>query len=186
VHKILFFPGTGHLLLSAGLDGLVKCWSVTAESRKLMRVYDGHTAAVRDLAFSNDGSRFLSASFDRYVRLWDTATGECLKTFTTRRVPYCVEFYPNDNNLFCVGQSDNKVVTMDATTGEITQEYVRAQRTERAQRRARENLSCGRSGSRRAKQELERTVCGRKRVSVGAQHALGCATRARLHKGVPH
>jgi len=123
VHKVVFFPRTGHLLLSAGLDGLVKMWRITGDSRKLMRTYDGHTAAVRDVCFNNDGSKFLSASFDRYVRLWDTKTGECLKTFTTRRVPYCVRFWPNDNNFFCVGQSDNKIVTMDATSGEVTQEY---------------------------------------------------------------
>ena len=121
VHAVRFSPITGHLLLSAGLDGKVKCWDV--KRKKLMRVYDGHTAGVRDICFNNDGSKFLSASFDRWIRLWDTETGECLNTFTSRRVPYCIKFYPRDDNFFVVGQSDNKVVTFNATTGEITQEY---------------------------------------------------------------
>ena len=123
VHRIRLFPKTGHLLLSGGLDGKCKVWSVTAENRKVMRTYDGHTAGVRDLQFNGDGSKFVSASFDRFLRLWDTESGNVLQTFTNRKVPYCVQFYPHDDNFFVVGCSDNKIVTYNATTAEITQEY---------------------------------------------------------------
>mmetsp|Transcript_8354 Transcript_8354/g.16827 ORF Transcript_8354/g.16827 Transcript_8354/m.16827 type:complete len:749 (-) Transcript_8354:217-2463(-) len=121
VHRIRLFPRTGHLLLSAGLDGSCKVWSTV--EKKLMRTYVGHDAAVRDVQFNSDGTKFLSASFDRYLRLWDTESGKVLGTYTNRRVPYVVQFYPHDDNLFVVGCSDNKIVTYDATTGEITQEY---------------------------------------------------------------
>lgn len=50
-----FSPGTGHLLLTCGLDGGVKVWRV--QDKKLMRTYSGHTAAVRDCCWNNDGSR---------------------------------------------------------------------------------------------------------------------------------
>lgn len=122
VQGIEFFPSTGHLLLSAGMDHMVKIWDVYKE-RKCKRTYYGHTGAVRDITFSNDGKRFLSCGFDRFIRLWDTETGECLNTFTTRRVPYCVKFYPKDNNQFIVGDSNNMIVQFDATSGEIVQEY---------------------------------------------------------------
>lgn len=35
----------------------------------------GHSKAVRDICFNNAGTRFLSAAYDRYLKLWDTETG---------------------------------------------------------------------------------------------------------------
>lgn len=36
----------------------------------------GHSKAVRDICFNNTGSQFLSAAYDRYLKLWDSETGE--------------------------------------------------------------------------------------------------------------
>lgn len=66
VQKVEFFPKYGHLLLSASHDGTVKIWDVLTH-RKCMRTYMGHSKAVRDICFSNDGRRFLSAGFDRVI-----------------------------------------------------------------------------------------------------------------------
>lgn len=121
VQRIRLFPKTGHLLLSGGLDGKCKVWSVP--DRQVMRTYEGHSAAVRDVQFNHNGTKFVSASFDRFLRLWDTESGKVLQTFSNKKVPYCVEFYPHDDNFFVVGCNDNKIITYDATTGEITQEY---------------------------------------------------------------
>ena len=82
VQRIRLFPKTGHLLLSAGLDGKCKVWSVgEAGERRVMRTYEGHKAAVRDVQFNHVGSKFVSASFDRFLRLWDTESGKVLQTF---------------------------------------------------------------------------------------------------------
>ncbi|KAI9991896.1 hypothetical protein PInf_017307 [Phytophthora infestans] len=122
VQAIELFPKFGHLLLSGSMDNTVRIWDVYNE-RKCQRVYEGHSAAVRGINFSNDGKQFLSCSFDRFIQLWDTETGQAVHSFTTRRVPYCVKFYPLDNTQFVVGDSNNMVVQFDTRSGEIVQEY---------------------------------------------------------------
>jgi pre-mRNA-processing factor 17 len=126
VAAIRLFPQSGHLLLSCGMDSKLKLWEVYHE-RRCIRTYLGHRQAVRDACFNNDGSQFLSAGFDRFVKLWDTETGECLGRFTSRKVAYCVKFNPDEDkqHLFVVGQSDKKLVTWDIRSGEIVQEYDR-------------------------------------------------------------
>lgn len=41
-----------------------------------LRTFMGHTKAIKDVNFNNDGTQFLSASYDRQIKLWDTETGE--------------------------------------------------------------------------------------------------------------
>jgi len=36
----------------------------------------GHSKGVRDICFSNDGRKFITASFDKYLKIWDTETGK--------------------------------------------------------------------------------------------------------------
>jgi WD40 repeat protein len=48
---------------------------------QLIRVFEGHSGAVRAVAFSPDGTRVLSGSYDNTAKLWDAATGELLHSF---------------------------------------------------------------------------------------------------------
>jgi len=111
-------------LLSASMDTKVKIWDVF-NSGKCMRTYMGHSKAVRDISFSNDGSRFLSAGYDRNIKLWDTETGKVISTFSTGKIPYVVKLHPDEDkqNVLLAGMSDKKIVQWDMNSGEITQEY---------------------------------------------------------------
>lgn len=73
---------------------------------------------MRDVSFDNDGKKFLSAGYDRYVKLWDTETGACISRFTSRKVPYCAKFNPDPDkqHLFVAGTSDKKIICVSNLT----------------------------------------------------------------------
>ncbi|XP_050392096.2 pre-mRNA-processing factor 17 [Patella vulgata] len=126
VSAIRWFPKTAHLLLSCSMDTKIKIWEVYNE-RRCVRTYNGHKQATRDISFNNDGTEFLSCAYDRYCKLWDTETGECKGRFTSRKVPYCIKFHPDEDkqHLFVAGTSDKKIVCWDIRSNEIVQEYDR-------------------------------------------------------------
>ncbi|XP_048239614.1 pre-mRNA-processing factor 17-like [Haliotis rufescens] len=126
VAAIRWYPHTAHLMLSAGMDTKIKIWEVYNE-RRCVRTYAGHKQAVRDITFNNDGKEFLSCGYDRYCKLWDTETGQCKSHFTSRKVPYCIKFNPDEDkqHLFVAGTSDKKIVCWDIRSGEVVQEYDR-------------------------------------------------------------
>ncbi|XP_057653729.1 pre-mRNA-processing factor 17 [Diorhabda carinulata] len=126
VSAIRWFPKTAHLFLSASMDCRIKLWEVYNE-RRCIRTYYGHRQAVRDINFNNSGKHFLSAGYDRYIKLWDTETGQVISRYTSRKIPYCVKFNPDRNkqHLFVAGTSDKKIICWDTRSGDIVQEYDR-------------------------------------------------------------
>ena len=45
----------------------------------------GHSSIVYEVAFSRDGNRVVSGSFDKLVKIWDTATGVEVSSCVERR-----------------------------------------------------------------------------------------------------
>ena len=121
---VRFFPGSGHLMLSGSADTTVKIWDVYHQ-KELLRTYSGHNKALSDIAFSPSGKQFLSASYDRMIKLWDTETGKCVNRFTTGKTPHVIRFNPSaeHSNEFLAGMSDKKIIQFDLRTREIVQEY---------------------------------------------------------------
>jgi pre-mRNA-processing factor 17 len=120
VQSVEFFPGTGHLLLSAGLDGRCKVWDAAGGGgaggvrRGVRRTYLGHGGGVRQARFSGDGGRFASASFDRTAKVWDTETGACVVSLNAKGVAHCVTWAPRDDpNVLLVGSGNRKVMQWD-------------------------------------------------------------------------
>jgi Tfp pilus assembly protein PilF len=75
----------------------------------------GHSAPVRAIAFSPDGTRLASASHDRTIKLWDMATGaEVFSLRAHRRAATCLAF-SSDGHRLASGASDATAEIWDAT-----------------------------------------------------------------------
>jgi pre-mRNA-processing factor 17 len=77
-----------------------------------LRTFLGHSQAVKDVAFNNKGEKFLSASYDRYLKMWDTETGKCIQAFTNGKIPNVVKFHPDPDkqNIWLAGMQDKKII----------------------------------------------------------------------------
>eukprot|EP00246_Nothoceros_aenigmaticus_P003399 TRINITY_DN14548_c0_g1_i1.p1 TRINITY_DN14548_c0_g1~~TRINITY_DN14548_c0_g1_i1.p1 ORF type:complete len:453 (-),score=56.93 TRINITY_DN14548_c0_g1_i1:44-1402(-) len=70
-------------LISGSMDGDIRLWDVAY--KRTVHEFRGHTGAVRGLAFSTDGQRFVSCGDDCTVRIWQLvqpllgdAVGDCV------------------------------------------------------------------------------------------------------------
>ncbi|MBW3542105.1 MAG: protein kinase, partial [Planctomycetes bacterium] len=88
VHALAISPD-GRYIASGSADpaGYVRLWDATTGAL-LRRVGDGsksfetaHTAAVLSVAFSHDGRRLLTSSYDETARLWNVPTGAQIQKF---------------------------------------------------------------------------------------------------------
>lgn len=122
VNSIKWFPKTGHLLLSCSNDSTIRLWDVYNDKRCL-RTYQGHDVGVRDIDFSNDGKKFLSTSYDKWLKVWDTEYGKVISRHTSGSQPFDGTFYPRENHQFLCGQRNKMAVQWDTRSNHIVQRY---------------------------------------------------------------
>lgn len=125
VNSIRFYPNSGHLLLSGGLDGQAKIWSVYG-SRQCMRTYLGHSKGIRDVWFADGGRKFVTSAYDKSIKLWDTETGSMLQRFGEgQSMAYCVRTNPDplQPDVLLAGMQNKKILQFDMRTGDNVQEY---------------------------------------------------------------
>ncbi|KIJ22405.1 hypothetical protein M422DRAFT_83772, partial [Sphaerobolus stellatus SS14] len=81
------------------------------------QVFLGHQDWVSSVAFSPDGTKMLSASYDRTVRIWDTSTGQTLgQPLHHQRWVISSAFSPDGTKI--ASTSGNEIQMWDISTGQ--------------------------------------------------------------------
>jgi WD40 repeat protein len=115
----LRFSPDGTMLAVAGgqpsAKGEVRLFDTT--DWKLRAVLPGHTDTVSSVAFTTDGKRLASASFDKTVRVWDLASFKPVQTLTGHSdFVYAVAFSP-DGQWLASASKDRTVKLVETATG---------------------------------------------------------------------
>jgi WD40 repeat protein len=83
----------------------------------LDRTLQGHSSWVTGVAFSSDGRRLASGSWDRTVKFWDVPTGQELSTVGKKTKEVQALAFSRDGHWLAAENSNNIVTLWDATTG---------------------------------------------------------------------
>lgn len=101
-------------LLSADQDGIVKYWQPTFNN---VKVIQAHSDAIRDLAFSPNDSKFVTASDDPTLKIFDFAGGIEESTLSGHGWDVkSVDWHPS-KGLIVSGSKDHQVKLWDPRTG---------------------------------------------------------------------
>jgi dynein assembly factor with WDR repeat domains 1 len=84
-----------------------------------------HMLPLTNCAFNKNGTKFITGSYDRTCKMWDTTTGSELATLTGHQnVVYAIAFNNPYGDRICTGSFDRSAKIWDVATGKCLHTYL--------------------------------------------------------------
>lgn len=121
VSSLAFSPDGGNFLVGY-------CTKQTADllnlqTEKILRTFLGHTTPITSVAFSPDGRKCLTASFDHSACVWDSNTEELITRFTGHRERITSATFSPGGETCLTGSWDSTACVWNSTTGELVAKF---------------------------------------------------------------
>jgi WD40 repeat protein len=119
------FRPDGRSALYGNNIGVISRWNhhTTHEESPFPIERHYHGGLVLSLAFSQDGERFVSASTDQTIVLWDVASGQAIRTFNGHTdAVNSVAFTPDESQIIS-GSADGTLILWDVASGEALRTF---------------------------------------------------------------
>ena len=104
---------------AASEDATLKVWSAEIGGTELLSL-KGHTGSLTSVAFSADGKRIVSGSYDKTVKVWDADKGTETLTLKGHTQPVSSVAFSADGKRIVSGSYDKTVKVWDADKGTET------------------------------------------------------------------
>ena len=88
---------------------------------KLLKTLNGHSYPITSVAYSPDGKKIISGSWDNTIKIWDANTGECLKTLEGHSNVVRSVAYSPDGTKIISGSTDKTIKIWNANRGKCLQ-----------------------------------------------------------------
>ena len=92
---------------------------IDADKGRIIKTLQGHKMSVVSVAFSPDGSKIASGSFDYTIKIWDVKTGKCLRTLTGHDYFVKSVCFSPDGKFLLSGSWDSTMKLWNPKTGEL-------------------------------------------------------------------